>query len=171
METFEVKRGVVKKVTADGGLPELAARHFSQVEATGENAFEGSHAIMSAIKGEYSPLGKLVVDVTNEVPNFDDPDAMAEAMEARKRWSAFLDEATGYNAKQRGDKAKEWAKKKAKAQGAIKQARHFMDMTGPKPEVVEAAEKLIAEIEALLEQGENSKAESRGAKLGKMLEE
>ena len=45
------------------------------------------------------------------------------AMESRKRWSTFLDEVTGYNAKQRSDKAKENAKKFSKAKGAIKVAQ------------------------------------------------
>ena len=49
-------------------------------------------------------------------------------MESRKRWSGFLDEATGYNAKQRGDKAKEEAKKFSKAKSAIKMAHKSMEL-------------------------------------------
>ena len=36
MERFEVKRGLVKQVTADGGLAALASKHFETVEADGE---------------------------------------------------------------------------------------------------------------------------------------
>ena len=39
-------------------------------------------------------------------PNFEDPDAMKIAQDSRRRWTQFLDEVTGYNSKQRGDKAK-----------------------------------------------------------------
>ena len=49
-------------------------------------------------------------------------------MESRRRWSSFLDEATGYNAKQRGDKAKEEAKKFSKAKSAIKMAHQSMEL-------------------------------------------
>ena len=127
METFEVKRGLAKKLQDEGGLCGLGKKHFEIVNGAGD-VFEGSHGIMSSIKAEYNHLGKLVVDVVNERPDFDDPDAMSAAMDSRKRWSTFLDEATGYNAKQRGDKAKEFAKKASKAKSGITQAQKFMEM-------------------------------------------
>ena len=114
METFEVKRGLPKKLASGGGLARLASKPFESVDGQGD-AFTGSHGIMISITGEYNSLGKLVVDVSQERPDFDDPDAMSVAMDSRRRWSAFLDEATGYTSKQRGDKAKEFAKKAAKA--------------------------------------------------------
>lgn len=170
METFEVKRGLIKKLAADGGLTTLASRHFDNVNGDGDT-FEGHHGIMSSIKAEYNSLGKLVVDVVNERPDFDDPDAMTVAMDSRRRWSAFLDEATGYNSKQRGDKAKEFAKKAAKAKSGISQARHFMGMAENLSDEVRAeAEGYISTIEALLEAGDNTKAESTAKKLGKLLE-
>ena len=89
MERFEVKRGLVKQVTAEGGLVVLASRHFEVVEADGENSFSGSHDIMTSIVGHYSDKGALIVDVTNVPPNFDDPDAMARAQDTRKRWTTF----------------------------------------------------------------------------------
>ncbi len=52
-----------------------------------------------------------------------------QAMESRRRWSMFLDEATGYTAKQRGDKAKEDAKKFSKAKSAIKMIRKSIEMS------------------------------------------
>ena len=39
MERFEVKRGLVKQVTAEGGLAALASRHFEVVEADEKNSF------------------------------------------------------------------------------------------------------------------------------------
>ena len=170
METFEVKRGLSKKLAEDGGLCGVARKHFDSVEGSGD-AFEGSHGIMSSIKAEYNALGKLVVNVVNERPDFDDPDAMSAAMDSRKRWSTFLDEATGYNAKQRGDKAKEFAKKASKAKTGISQARHFMGLsTSLTDETKAQAEEMIAKIESLLENGDNTKAESTAKKLGKFLE-
>jgi hypothetical protein len=171
METFEVKRGLVKQVAGEGGLSSLAARHFDAVESTGDNSFNGNHGILSNIDANYNSLGKLVVEVVNERPDFDDPNAMEIAMESRRRWSAFLDEATGYNSKQRGDKAKEFAKKASKAKSGISQARHFMKMaTSLDADIATEAEEMISTIESLLAAGDNTKAESTAKKLGKMLE-
>ena len=169
METFEVKRGLVKKLASEGGLAGLASKHFDNVDGDGD-AFSGNHGIMTSITGEYNSLGKLVVDVNQERPDFDDPDAMAVAMDSRQRWSAFLDEATGYNSKQRGDKAKEFAKKASKAKSGISQARHFMEMaTNLTDETKAQAEEFITTIEGLLEAGDNTKAESTAKKLGDLL--
>jgi hypothetical protein len=169
METFEVKRGLVKKLASDGGLASVASKHFDSVDGNGD-AFAGSHGIMTSITGEYNALGKLVVDVSQERPDFDDPDAMSVAMDSRRRWSAFLDEATGYNSKQRGDKAKEFAKKASKAKSGINQALKFMEMSTSLSDDVRAqADEYIATIEGLLEAGDNTKAESTAKKLGKLL--
>ena len=169
METVEVKRGLVKKLAADGGLASVAGKHFDNIDGSGD-AFSGSHGIMTSITGEYNSNGKLVVDVQQERPDFDDPSAMEVAMDRRKRWSAFLDEATGYSAKQRGDKAKEFAKKASKAKSGINQARKFMEMaTNISDETQAEAESMIEEIEAALEAGDNTKAAGRAEKLGKLL--
>ena len=170
MERFEVKRGLIKQVTADGGLASLASKHFEVVEANGENSFTGSHDIMTSIEAHYSDKGALIVDVTNVPPNFDDKDAMARAQDTRKRWTTFLDESTGYNSKQRGDKAKEWAKKASKAKSAVSAARHFMNMSqNLSDDVKTQAEDLIAEIETALEDNDNTRAAGKGEKLNKLL--
>ena len=110
------------------------------------------------------------MDVTNVPPDFDDPNAVRAAMDARKRWTQFLDEATGYNSKQRGDKAKEWAKKATKAKSGVSSARHFMSMSENLAEDVKSqANALIEEIEEALENGENTRAAGRAEKLGKLL--
>ena len=168
MERFDVRRGMVKEVNTNGGLGELARDFFDDVEVIGENSFRASHGIMTAIDSKYEN-GALIVDVTNVPPDFEDPDAMEAAMDARKRWTNFLDQATGYNSKQRGDKAKEWAKKAAKAKSAISSARHFMEMTeGLSEDKVTQANALINEIEALLNSNDNTKAAGRAGKLNKM---
>jgi hypothetical protein len=169
METFEVKRGLAKKLASEGGLAGLAGKHFDSVDGQGD-AFSGNHGIMISITGEYNALGKLVVDVSQERPDFDDPDAMTAAMDSRRRWSAFLDEATGYNSKQRSDKSKEWLKKASKAKSGISQARKLMEIsTNISDEVNAQAESMIGEIEAALEAGDNTKAAGRAEKLSKLL--
>jgi|TARA_B100001105_G_scaffold249595_1_gene236715 hypothetical protein len=169
MERFDVKRGVVKDVTANGGLTVLAGKFFENVNKTGDNSFEGSHDIMTLISGHYNEAGALILDVTNVPPNFDDPGAMKIAMDSRKRFTQFLDDSTGYNSKKRGDKAKEWAKKASKAKLAIKAARHFMEMSSNiSDEDAATAESLIEEIEAALADNNNTRAASRGEKLGKL---
>ena len=169
METFEVKRGLAKKLASEGGLAGVASKHFDNIDGDGD-AFTGNHGIMTSISGEYNALGKLVVDVSQVLPDFKDEAAMIAANDDRRRWSAFLDEATGYNSKQRGDKAKEVAKKAAKAKSGISQARHFMDMaTNLSDETRAQAEEFITTIEGLLEAGDNTKAESTAKKLGDLL--
>ncbi len=168
MERFDVRRGVIKEVGENGGLSELAKEFFEKVEKTSEESFEASHGVMTSIVGRFEN-GALIVDVTNVAPDFDDPESMKSAMDDRRRWTTFLDKVTGYNAKQRGDKAKEWAKKAAKAKSAISSARHFMEMSDSVPaDKVEKAESLINEIESLLEANENTKANGRAEKLNKL---
>ena len=90
-------------------------------------------------------------------------------MESRKRWSGFLDEATGYNSKQRGDKAKEGAKKISKSKSAISMARKFMEVSANvSDEKKENAEDLIRQIEEKLEEGNGTRALSLSEKLNKL---
>lgn len=76
-------------------------------------------------------------------------------MESRKRWSSFLDVATGYTAKQRGDKAKEDAKKLSKAKSAINMAKKSMELIeNVEQEKIDAANSLIEEIQSMLDSGQ-----------------
>jgi hypothetical protein len=50
----------------------------------------------------------------------------------------------------------------------MSQARHFMKMSEVEESLAQQAEGLIAEIEEALENGDNSRAASRGEKLGKL---
>jgi hypothetical protein len=169
MERFDVKRGLMKQILADGGLAVLAKKYFDNVEADGKTSFSGSHDIMTSINAHFTETGSLVIDVTNVPPNFDNPEAMSIAQDSRRKWTLFLDEATGYNSKQRGDKAKEWGKKASKAKSAVNAARHYMKLSSNVSEEVKTqAESLIEEIESALKQGENTKAAGRGEKLNKL---
>ena len=169
METFEVKRGLAKKLASEGGLAGVASKHFDNIDGDGD-AFTGNHGIMTSISGEYNALGKLVVDVSQVLPDFKDEDAMIAANDDRRRWSAFLDEATGYNSKPRGAPAQDVAKNAALAMSGITPARYFMDMaTNLSDETRAQAEEFITTIEGLLEAGDNTKAESTAKKLGDLL--
>jgi hypothetical protein len=176
MERFHVKRGLMKQVNADGGLIKLAREHFEDVKASGDDGFEGRFAILSLVSGEYGSDGTLLVEVQqmkgDELSDFlEQEDGREQAMESRQRWSAFLDAATGYDAKKRGDKAKEFAKKRTKSLSAVKQARHFLGMsTSLTNDTRVEAEGFIVEIEEALERGDFTRADGRAKKLAKLLE-
>ena len=168
MERFVVRRGHVKEVEGNGGLASLAREFFDNVDPTSDASFSGSHGIMTSIEARYEN-GALIIDITNVTPDFDDPDAMKSAMDARKRWTSFLDKSTGYNSKERGDKAKQWAKKATKAKSAISSTRHLMEMSDSiSDEQRSQANSLIDEIESLLDSNENTKAAGRAEKLNKL---
>ncbi len=81
----------------------------------------------------------------------------------------LMENSSSPNSKQRGDKAKEWAKKASKAKSAISAAKHFMEMSESIPEdKKEQAESLIREIEELLQDNDNTKAKGRAEKLNKL---
>ena len=176
MEQFEVKRRLIKKIDAEGGLLGIANEYFENIKNLDNGGFEGDYGILTQVNAYFSDEGKLVVDVHQlkgqELDDFlSADDGREKAMESRKRWSGFLDSATGYNAKQRGDKAKENAKKASKAKTGISAARHFMKMAkNISEEKVADAEVLISDIEKELEMGNNTRAHSLANKLTKFLE-
>ncbi len=174
MERFAVKRGVEKSIGGNAGLAKLAAQHFENVQANVEGEFQASFGLLSNITGCYTDQGKLQVDVVqlkgSDLEAFLSAEGGREqAMESRRRWSTFLDEATGYNAKQRGDKAKEDAKKFSKAKSAIKMIRKSIEMsTTVTQETIDTAESMIAEMEAMIERGE-APSEGRVKKLSELV--
>ena len=172
MERFAVKRGVEKSVGGNAGLCKLAAEMFDGAEADSAGKFTASFGLMTSVVGSYED-GKLAVDVQQlkgaGLAEFLDTKGPEVAMESRKRWSSFLDQATGYSAKQRGDKAKENAKRISKAKSTIKLAHKTLEMTkkiddAGKAKILE----MIAELEQLLENGEVP-SEGKVKKLNDML--
>jgi hypothetical protein len=159
MERFAVKRGIEKSMGGNAGLCKKAAEYFDNISATGDGQFTGSFGIMTKVVGSYED-GKLVVEVEqmkgDELGEFLASDGGRElAMESRKRWSSFLDIATGYTAKQRGDKAKEDAKKLSKAKSAINMAKKSMELIeNVEQEKIDAANSLIEEIQSMLDGGQ-----------------
>mgnify|MGYP006264647079 FL=1 len=174
MERFAVKRGLEKTIGGNAGLAKLAAQHFNDVQANVNGEFQASFGLLSNISGCYTEQGKLQIDVVQlkgaDLESFLSAEGGREqAMESRRRWSSFLDAATGYNAKQRGDKAKEDAKKFSKAKSAIKMTRKSIEMSSTvTQETIDKAEAMIAELEAMIERGE-APSEGKVKKLSELV--
>ena len=173
MERFAVKRGLIKSMGGNAGLAKLATNYFENINVDAEGVFTGSYGLLTSVQGSYDESGKLAVDVVQlkggDLAEFlDSEDGPTKAMESRKRWSGFLDEATGYNAKQRGDKAMEEAKKFSKAKSAIKMAHKSMElMKNLDQDTIDQANELIAKLEAMIEAG-TPPSETQVKKLDKL---
>ena len=173
MERFAVKRGLIKSMGGNAGLAKLATNYFENINVDADGVFTGSYGLLVSVQGSYDDSGKLAVDVVQlkgaDLAEFLDSEAGPEqAMESRKRWSGFLDEATGYSAKQRGDKAKEEAKKFSKAKSAIKMAHKSMElMKNLDQATIDTAHQLIADLEAMIEAG-TPPSETQVKKLDKL---
>ncbi len=173
MERFAVKRGLIKSMGGNAGLAKLATTYFDNINVDADGVFTGSYGLLVSVQGSYDDAGKLAVDVVQlkgaDLAAFlDSDDGREKAMESRKRWSGFLDDATGYSAKQRGDKAKEEAKKFSKAKSAIKMAHKSMElMKNLDQATIDTAHQLIAELEAKIEAG-TPPSETQVKKLDKL---
>ncbi len=173
MERFAVKRGLIKSMGGNAGLAKLATTYFENINVDADGNFTGSYGLLTTVRGCYDEKGKLAVDVVQlkggDLAEFlDSEEGPTKAMESRKRWSGFLDEATGYSAKQRGDKAKEEAKKFSKAKTAIKMAHKSMQlMKNLDQSTIDQANELIAGLEAMIEAG-NPPSETQVKKLDKL---
>jgi len=159
MERFAVKRGLQKKMGGNAGLSKLAAQYFTDLQVNADGVFSGSFGIMTHISGEFDADGKLALNVEqlkgSDLSAFLSAEGGREqAMDSRRRYSAFLDEATGYTPKQRGDKAKEEAKKFSKARSAIKMAHKTIEMSSSlTQETIDQAHAMIAELESMIKEG------------------
>ena len=173
MERFAVKRGLIKSMGGNAGLAKLATTYFDNINVDADGVFTGSYGLLVSVQGSYDDAGKLAVDVVQlkgaDLAAFlDSDDGREKAMESRKRWSGFLDDATGYSAKQRGDKAKEEAKKFSKAKSAIKMAHKSMELMKTLDQAtIDTAHQLIAELEAKIEAG-TPPSETQVKKLDKL---
>ena len=173
MERFAVKRGLIKSMGGNAGLAKLATTYFENINVNSEGVFTGSYGLLVSVQGSYDDAGKLAVEVMQlkggDLTSFlDSDDGPTKAMESRKRWSGFLDDATGYNAKQRGDKAKEETKKFSRAKSAIKMAHKSMElMKNLDQATIDKANELIASLEAMIEAG-TPPSETQVKKLDKL---
>lgn len=113
MQEYEVKRGLTKK----NELGQLLTHAFGASKQEGE-WFTASFGAMPMIRAKYTPAGTLVVDTQSRTDLAalvakGDKQALQTTLDTQKRWNDFLLVATGYDAKQRGKKAQEKAKKAA----------------------------------------------------------
>ena len=174
MERFAIKRGLEKKMGGNAGLSKLAAQYFNDLQVDASGVFTGTHGIMVRISGEFGSDGKLALDVEQlkgtELSQFLSAEGgRDEAMESRKRYSSFLDEATGYTPKQRGDKAKEEGKKFSKARSAIKMAHKSMEMSNSlTQETIDQAHAMINELQTMIDAG-TAPSEGKVKKLNDLL--
>lgn len=113
MQEYEVKRGLTKSVDLKG----LFEAHFGSAKL--ENGWiVGSYGNMTRLAVKYEKT-QLVVDTQSD-PTIakrvaaGDKAAMEMFQDTHKRWNTFLFDATGYDAKTRGKKAQEKAKKEGK---------------------------------------------------------
>lgn len=110
MQEYEVKRGLAKKTD----LRTLFSQQFGDVK---EEAgwLTGGFGAMPVIKAKYEG-DRLIVDTSSKSDLAarvakGDKEALQLTLDTQKRWNDFLLNATGYDAKQRGKKAQEKAKK------------------------------------------------------------
>jgi hypothetical protein len=158
MERFHVRRGHEKKTGGNAGLAKLAAEAFDGATADVDGRFQASFGLMTSVVGEYA--GGRLVDVVQikgaDLQTFLDEQGMEIAMESRRRWSTFLDDATGYNAKQRGDKAKEETKNISGAKSTINMAHKSLELsTSLDAEARQAILDRIDALQAVLDEGKS----------------
>ena len=113
MQEYEVKRGLAKKTD----LQQLLTTAFGAAKKDGEWV-TAAFGAMPVIKARYSPEGTLVVDTESKkdlaaAVAKGDKQALELTLDTQRRWNDFLLQATGYDAKTRGKKAQEKAKKAA----------------------------------------------------------
>ena len=106
MERFAVRRGVQKTMGGNAGLAKLATQYFENINVDADGVFTGSYGLLVMVQGSFDAAGKLAVDVEqlkgSALGEFLEGENGREmAIESRRRWSGFLDDATGYSAKQR----------------------------------------------------------------------
>jgi hypothetical protein len=114
MQEYEVKRGLAKKTDLKG----LFEQHFGPAKDEA-GWIAGGFGAMPMIKAKYEK-DTLHVDTQsrNDLAGMvakGDKQALQMTLDTQKRWNDFLLAATGYDAKQRGKKAQEKAKKAAPA--------------------------------------------------------
>ena len=109
MQTFEIKRGHGKTLE-DGGLKNMMEEEFGSVKNEDESTFNASFKALKSITVEFRSIKEIGVET--ETDNEASPD---DSLAAHQSYNRFLETVTGFNAKQRVDRAKARAKKEAKA--------------------------------------------------------
>jgi len=109
MQTFEIKRGHGKTLE-DGGLEKLMKEEFGSVDKSEKSTFNSSFKALKSIVVEFRSTKEIGVETET------DKEASPEdSLAAHQGYNRFMESVTGFNAKQRVDRAKARAKKEAKA--------------------------------------------------------
>ena len=109
MQTFEIKRGHGKTLD-NGGLKKLMEEEFGSVDNSDDTTFNASFKALKSIVVEHRSIKEIGVETET------DSDASPEdSLDAHQAYNRFMQNVTGFNAKQRVDRAKARAKKEAKA--------------------------------------------------------
>ena len=116
MQTFEIKRGHGKTLD-NGGLKKLMEEEFGSVDNSDDTTFNASFKALTSIVVEHRSIKEIGVET--ETDNEASPE---DSLDAHQAYNRFMQNVTGFNAKQRVDRAKARAKKEAKA-AAEKEAK------------------------------------------------
>ena len=109
MQTFEIKRGHGKTLEGDG-LKNIIENEFGSVKKEGESTFKASFKALKSIVVEFRSIKEIGVET--ETDNEASPE---DSLSAHQAYNRFMESVTGFNAKQRVDRAKARAKREAKA--------------------------------------------------------
>ena len=109
MQTFEIKRGHGKALE-DGGLKNMMEEEFGSVKIDNESTFNASFKALKSITVEFRSIKEIGVET--ETDNDASPE---DSLAAHQAYNRFMEAVTGFNAKQRVERAKARAKKEAKA--------------------------------------------------------
>ena len=108
MQSFEVTRGHGKTLE-DGGLKTLMEEEFGDVDEN-NNLYSGSFKALKSINVEFASITEIRVSTETNIEA-----SPEDSLAAHQAYNRFMEAATGFNAKQRVDRAKAKAKKEAKA--------------------------------------------------------
>ncbi|MGQ0535971.1 MAG: DUF5611 family protein [Methanobacteriota archaeon] len=111
MTDYEIRRGHWKNIDGDK-LPQLIEECFGSVKTVGPKTYETSYGALASCRVEFASNTLLKIET-----QMDKTAASDVANQTIRSWNQFLERATGYNAKQRGKRAQEKAKKAAAAAG------------------------------------------------------
>ncbi len=105
MQTYDLRRGWAKRIEG-GALRDLVASLFGSADIAGGKVVTSFGAIGRLTT--WTDGKSLFVDSVMN-PNVDE----ATAVKSRQAWNTFLEQATGYNAKQRQKRLQDAAKGKS----------------------------------------------------------
>ena len=94
----------------DGGLKNMMEEEFGSVKIDNESTFNASFKALKSITVEFRSIKEIGVET--ETDNEASPE---DSLATHQAYNRFMEAVTGFNAKQRVDRAKARAKKEAKA--------------------------------------------------------